>query len=83
MDGLGLLQRLLSEERAPQGVIVLTNRWDHREIAEDLAKWGVRVVPKPFSPTKLAGLIEELQEQASSGAGERTASNASQGTEHE
>jgi len=66
MDGLGLLEQLMRAEHAPRGVVVLTNRWDHREIGHDLAEWGVRVVPKPFSPTRLAGLIEQLNEQVSS-----------------
>ena len=63
MDGLGLLEKLMGGEFRPRGVVVLTNRWDHREIAQDLAKWGVRVVPKPFSPTRLAGLIKQLSEE--------------------
>jgi len=66
MDGLELLERLRGYEHAPRGVVVLTNRWDHREIGEGLGQSGVRVVPKPFSPTKLAELIEQLDEQASS-----------------
>ena len=66
MDGLELLERLRGYEQAPRGIIVLTNRWDHREIGDDLGEWGVRVVPKPFSPTKLAELVEQLDEQISS-----------------
>ena len=65
MDGLALLEQLRQHERLPRGIVVLTNRWDHREIGRNLAQWGVRVVPKPFSPSKLAGLIEELDAQAS------------------
>lgn len=61
MDGLALLDRIVGEPDAPRGLIVLTNRWDHREIGQKLAEWGVRVVPKPFSPTKLADLVEQLQ----------------------
>jgi CheY-like chemotaxis protein len=63
MDGLGLLENLKNYEHAPRGIVVLTNRWDHREIGESLATWGVRVVPKPFSPTKLADLIQQLDPQ--------------------
>jgi CheY-like chemotaxis protein len=63
MDGLGLLERLKNHERPPRGIVVLTNRWDHREIGESLAGRGVQVVPKPFSPTKLAELIEQLNER--------------------
>ena len=63
MDGLGLLEKLKGYEHMPRGIVVLTNRWDHREIGQSLAEWGVRVVPKPFSPTKLASLVEELDKQ--------------------
>ena len=63
MDGLGLLEKLKNYEHMPRGIVVLTNRWDHREIGHSLAEWGVRMVPKPFSPTKLAELIERLSEQ--------------------
>jgi CheY-like chemotaxis protein len=62
MDGLGLLERLEGFEHPPRGTIVLTNRWDHREIGQNLAKGVVRVVPKPFSPTKLGELVEQLNE---------------------
>lgn len=60
IDGLELLERILATRQPPRGIVVLTNRWDHREIAENLANVGARVVPKPFSPSKLAELIEEL-----------------------
>lgn len=63
MDGLGLLENLKNYKHAPRGIVVLTNRWDHREIGQSLADRAVRVVPKPFSPTKLAGLIEQLKTQ--------------------
>jgi CheY-like chemotaxis protein len=65
MDGLGLLERLKDHEHTPRGIVVLTNRWDHKEIGQGLADRGVRVVPKPFSPTKLADLIGELDEDVS------------------
>jgi two-component system OmpR family response regulator len=60
MDGTELLRRVLSQERLPRGIVVLTNRWDHREIGESLAESGVYTVPKPFSPVRLAELIQEI-----------------------
>lgn len=60
LDGLQLIEAALPAGRVRFGVIVLTNRWDHAEIRERLADWGVRVLPKPFSPSKLAELITEL-----------------------
>ena len=60
LDGLELLEHLRDEPRRPRGIVVLTNRWDHREIGEKLAEHGVHVMPKPFSPTHLAELIDHL-----------------------
>ncbi len=71
MDGLELLAKLKDYEHAPRGIVVLTNRWDHREIGQGLAEQGVRVVPKPFSPSKLAELIEQLSKKGESQEAER------------
>ncbi len=60
MDGLALLTAIANEPHQPRGVVVLTNRWDHREIAERLEASRVEVMPKPFSPSRLAELIEQL-----------------------
>lgn len=60
MDGLELLGRVMGTPLEPRGVIVLTNRWDHREISEQLRQWGVHVCTKPFSPSNLAALVERL-----------------------
>lgn len=62
MDGLELLEQLKRQQLLPPGIVVLTNRWDHREIGQNLAEWRVHMVPKPFSPTKLAELIEQLEQ---------------------
>ena len=64
LDGLELIEAVLPEQRVRQGVVVLTNRWDHGEIRERLAEWGVHVLPKPFSPTRLSELIESLSNAA-------------------
>ncbi|GMU83024.1 MAG: response regulator [Phycisphaerales bacterium] len=60
MDGLALLDTVFSRPRLPRGIVVLTNRWDHREIGQRLEDSGVITVPKPFSPTKLAELIQTI-----------------------
>lgn len=62
MDGLQLLAEIMGTPRQPRGVIVMTNRWDHREIAAQLQSWGVHMATKPFSPSKLAALVAELVE---------------------
>ena len=60
MDGLALIERLVGTPAEPRGIVVLTNRWDHAEIRERLSRWGVHVLPKPFSPSKLSGLVGSL-----------------------
>lgn len=60
MDGLQLLEEIFQEAYQPRGIVMLTSRWDHREIAEKFFEQGVRVFPKPFSPSKFAELITEL-----------------------
>ena len=60
IDGLELIETVLPEGRVHRGVVVLTNRWDHADIRDRLAKWGVHVLPKPFSPTRLSELVESL-----------------------
>ncbi len=61
MDGIELLEALRNDPVQPRGIVVLTNRWDHREIGETLATRGVHVIPKPFSPTNLADLISQME----------------------
>ena len=60
MDGLQLLSEIMGTPRQPRGVIVMTNRWDHREIGAQLQSWGVHVATKPVSPSKLAALVAEI-----------------------
>ncbi len=60
MDGFELLAELDRLGRRPGGVLMLTSRWDHREIASRLSEQGVRVMPKPFSPTALSESVREL-----------------------
>ena len=60
LDGLELIAAVLPAQRIRRGVIVLTNRWDHGDIRDRLCEWGVQVLPKPFSPSKLSELINSL-----------------------
>lgn len=69
LDGLDLIAALLPAGRVRRGVVVLTNRWDHGDIADQLAAWEARVLPKPFSPTKLAEVIAGLTSDASPESG--------------
>lgn len=60
LDGVLLIEAVLPTGHVRHGVIVLTNRWDHGEIRDRLGQWGVQVLPKPFSPTRLLELLEQL-----------------------
>lgn len=70
IDGLELLRRIIDTEARPRGIVVLTNRWDHSEIGDELGKWGVHVMPKPFSPTKLSELIRNIEAAGTRAAAE-------------
>jgi CheY-like chemotaxis protein len=71
MGGLELMNRVVARTHLPRGIVVLTNRWDHREIGQQLADAGVHMMPKPFSPTKLAELIEEIDGSHATGGSRR------------
>lgn len=60
LDGLELLAELEKRGQMPRGVVVLTNRWDHKELGKSLSVPGAHVIPKPFSPTALAKLVSDL-----------------------
>jgi len=77
LDGVALVETLTKSGHCPRGIVVLTNRWDHREIAQNLAKYGAQVVPKPFSPSRLAELIARLgQEQTAPASSDEPAQGA-------
>jgi len=60
MDGLELIEAVAGEGCVQRGIVVLTNRWDHVSIRDQLAEWDVHVLPKPFSPSRLSELVESL-----------------------
>lgn len=60
LHGVTLVESVWGSGRVRRGIIVLTNRWDHGEIRDRLAEWGVPVLPKPFSPTRLSELVKSL-----------------------
>ena len=60
MDGLGLVKYASTHQRVRCGAVVFTNRWDHGDLRDQLGGGGVTVMPKPFSPSKLAELVGSL-----------------------
>jgi DNA-binding response OmpR family regulator len=71
MDGLALIAALRSERLVRAGVVVLTNRWDHVTIRDQLAQHGVHVLPKPFSPSRLSALVDALLQPSPAPAAEK------------
>jgi len=60
LNGLELARSVLDQPECPRGIVLLTNRWDHRELGDRVSRASVHVVPKPFSPSHLAQLVEDL-----------------------
>lgn len=60
MDGIQLIEQLNARGLAPQGIVVLTSRWDHVKIGERLTGLNAHVLPKPFSPERLADLVATI-----------------------
>ncbi len=59
MDGLALLGHREAVEPL-RGIVVLTGRCDYKELDAPWCKEKTRLLPKPFSPSGLAQLVDEL-----------------------
>jgi CheY-like chemotaxis protein len=77
LDGLGLIEYVVEHKRVRLGIVVLTNRWDHGDIGDRLAAWGVHIMPKPFSPTRLAEVVDKLTTAGASSGPEDAPGGAS------
>jgi DNA-binding response OmpR family regulator len=72
MDGWQVLEQLLNDERTRDVPIVfLTARAELRDQARGLELGGVDYITKPFNPTELAPLVEDLLERVKRGEGEK------------
>lgn len=60
LDGNGLVRWLRSEHGCNVPIILLSSRSDHVTLGKDLEPFGVRLHPKPFSPSRLVVEIERL-----------------------
>lgn len=67
MDGLSLIRNSDATSRL-NGIIVLTGRSDYRNLAGLQGAPNVRFAPKPFSPTGIARMIDELMSSELLGA---------------
>jgi DNA-binding response OmpR family regulator len=68
LDGWEVLQRLLDDETTKEiPIVFLTARAELRDRARGLELGGVDYVTKPFNPTELAPLVQELIERVERG----------------
>jgi DNA-binding response OmpR family regulator len=71
VDGIELVNWIRNERRLDVPVLMLSSRCDQAELTERLAGCATRVLPKPFSPSRLVMEIENLLERrAAPGASE-------------
>jgi two-component system OmpR family response regulator len=60
VDGIELVNWIRSERGMDVPVLMLSSRCDQAELTERLAGRATRVLPKPFSPSRLVSEIESL-----------------------
>ncbi len=60
MNGIELIRWFRGTFESSAPVIMLSSRCDQDSIATDMEGTGVRIYPKPFSPSRLMAVIEEL-----------------------
>ena len=59
MDGLSLIAHQDVVERL-RGIVVLTGRDDYADLIATFSREKTRLLPKPFSPTRLTQLVDKL-----------------------
>ena len=77
MDGLELIRQVRASGTRLLGIIVLTNRCDHSEIADGLEGLDVTLMAKPFSPRKLIQQVQTLLDGSSEDRVDEAASSRS------
>jgi len=66
MRGHELVQSVLKLPKPPRLIVMLTSRCDLNQLSEQINSPRVHYLSKPFSPAKLADLIEELRNKQES-----------------
>ena len=65
LDGVSLVEWMREEAGSAVPVIMMTSRCDQKVLAGKMAHWNVVLHPKPFSPSRLASVIEmQLRQSA-------------------
>jgi twitching motility two-component system response regulator PilH len=60
MNGVELIKWIRNERKLEMPILVLSSRCDQVGLREELRAPGIRVVPKPFSPSRLIVEIDRL-----------------------
>ncbi len=60
VDGVGVVRAVREKVGAAIPILVLTARCDQDRLNERLGAYGVRVYPKPFLPSQLVVVINQL-----------------------
>lgn len=60
VDGLELVRVIRDDRKLDLPIVVLSSRCDQSSIAADLAVYGIRIHPKPFSPSRLLAEVESV-----------------------
>lgn len=60
MNGLELARWIRAEKDATLPIVILSSRCDQDHLAAELKEYDIRVLPKPFSPSRLVVEIERL-----------------------
>ena len=60
VDGMELVRLIREERKLDLPILVLSSRCNQSSMATDLALYGIRVHPKPFSPSRLLSEVESL-----------------------
>ncbi len=60
LDGIGLVKALREELKLKTPVLLLTARCDQTNLVEKLKPYEVRLIPKPFTPSRLVADIDSI-----------------------
>lgn len=63
MNGIQLAKAAVKLTKAPELIIMMTSRCDLIELKDEIESAKIHLFHKPFSPARLAQLIEELSVQ--------------------
>lgn len=60
MTGLELVRTIREERKSDIPFLLLSARCDQQELGAELARYGVRLYPKPFVPSRLVADVQDI-----------------------